>query len=126
MSHVLDSSVWIEYLGDGPLAAESAAYLEPPEEVITPVVVLYEVYRWARREGGDAPALEAVGHMERTRLVPADPSSAIVAAEVGAERGLAAADAFVYGAARLEGCGLVTLDGDFRGLPGVTLIGEDG
>jgi predicted nucleic acid-binding protein len=122
VSRVVDSSVWIEYLGEGPLAAETATYLEPPEEVITPVVVLYEVYRWARREGGDAPAMEAVGQIERTRIMPADPACAIVAAEVGAERGLAAADAFVYGAARLEGCGLVTLDGDFRDLPGVTLI----
>ncbi len=123
---MVDSSVWIEYLGEGPLAAEATPYLEPPEEVITPTVVMYEVYRWARREGGDAPAMEAVAHMERTRLVSADPAAAIVAAEVGAERGLATADAFVYGASRLEGCRLVTLDGDFRGLPGVTLIGEDG
>ena len=44
---------------------------------------------------------------------------AIVAAEIGAERGLATAAAFIYATARLEGCELVTLDADFRGLPGV-------
>jgi len=86
-------------------------------------VVLYEVYRWARREGGDSPAMEAVGHIEHTRIVSADAAAAIVAAEVGAERGLPAIDAFVYGTARLEGCGLVTLNGHFRDLPGVTLLG---
>ena len=122
---MVDSSVWIEYLTDGPLATDAAPYLDPPEDVLTPAVVLYEVSRWARREGGDVPAMEAVGHMERTRLVAADPAAAIVAAEVGAERGLAAIDAFIYGAARLEGCDLVTLDGDFRGLPGVIVIGDE-
>ena len=123
MPHVVDSSVWIEYLADGPFAADAAPYLDPPEDVITPSVVLYEVYRWARREGGDPPAMEAVGHMEHTRIVPAGAAAAIVAAEVGAERGLAAIDAFVYGTARLQGCSVVTLDADFRGLPGVTFIG---
>ena len=125
MPRVVDSSVWIEYLADGPLAVNAAPYLDPPEDVLTPSVVLYEVYRWARREGGDPPALEAVAQMEQTRAVPADHVAAIVAAEVGAERGLAAVDAFVYGAAVLAGCDLITLDGDFRGLPGVVLIEAD-
>lgn len=66
--------------------------------------------------------MEAVAHMEHTLIVAADAAAAIVAAEVGAEKGLAAVDAFVYGTARLEGCGLVTLDAGFRGLPGVRLI----
>ena len=122
MKRVVDSSGWIEYLADGPLAAAFAPYLAPPEEVLTPAVVMYEVYRWARREGGDAPAMEAVAQLEQTRLVPADHIVAIVAAEVGADSGLAVADAFIYATARLEGCELVTADTDFRGLPGVTLI----
>ena len=72
MTRVVDSSGWIEYLADGPLAAAFAPYLAPPEDVLTPAAVLYDVYRWARREGGDAPAMEAVAQLEQTRLVPAD------------------------------------------------------
>ena len=122
MTRVVDSSGWIEYLADGPLAAAFAPYLAPPEDILTPAAVLYEVYRWARREGGDAPAMEAVAQLEQTRFVPADHIVAIVAADLSADRGLAAADAFIYATARLEGCELVTADTDFRGLPGVTLI----
>jgi len=122
MTWVVDSSGWIEHLADGPLAAAFAAYLSPPEDILTPAAVLYEVYRWARREGGDAAGMEAVAQLEQTRMVPADHIVAIVAAEIGADRGLAAADAFIYATARLEGCELVTADTDFRGLPGVTLI----
>jgi len=125
VARVVDSSVWIEYLADGPLAGAFAAYLSPPEDILTPAAVLYEVYRWARREGGDAAGMEAVAQLEQTRLVPADHIVAIVAAELSADRGLAAADAFIYAAARLEGCELVTADTDFRGLPGVTLIEAD-
>src|SRR5450759_4472606 len=65
MTRVVDSSGWIEYLADGPLAAAFAPYLAPPEDVLTPAAVLYEVYRWARREGGDAPAMEAVDDPQR-------------------------------------------------------------
>jgi len=125
VTRVVDSSGWIEYLADGPLAAAFAPYLAPPEDILTPAAVLYEVYRWARREGGDAPAMEAVAQLEQTRFAPADHNVAIVAAELSADRGLAAADAFIYATARLEGCELVTADTDFRGLPGVTLIEAD-
>ena len=125
MTRVVDSSGWIEYLADGPLAAAFAPYLAPPEDVLTPAAVLYDVYRWARREGGDAPAMEAVAQLEQTRLVPADHIVAITAADLSIDHGLAAADALIYATARLEGCELVTADTDFRGLPGVTLIEVD-
>ena len=122
---IVDSSGWIEFLADGPLASTFAPYLSPPEEILTPAAVLYEVYRWARREGGDPAAMEAVAQLEQTRLVPADHIVAIAAAELSADRGLAAADAFIYATARLEGCELVTADVDFRGLPGVILVEAD-
>lgn len=125
MTRVVDSSGWIEYLADGPLAAAFAPYLAPPEDILTPAAVLYEVYRWARREGGDAPAMEAVAQLEQTRLVPADHIVAITAADLSIDHGLAAADALIYATARLEGCELVTANIDFRGVPGVTLIEAD-
>ena len=63
--------------------------------------------------------------MEYTRSLPADTIGAVVAAELSADHGLAAADAIIYATARLQGCELVTADTDFRGLPGVTLIEVD-
>ena len=119
---VLDSSVWIDHLADGPLAARCAAYLVAEREIITPVPVLYEVYRWTLRHAGERAAMEVVGHMECTRCAPADVTTAVIAVQLSADHGLATADAFIYATARVEGCELVTLDADFRGLPGVTLI----
>ena len=119
---VLDSSVWVEFYGGGPLAGECLRYVTKEREIVTPVQVLYEVYRWARRHGGDASAMEIVSHLEFTRFVPADVTTAIVAVDMSLDHGLAAADAMIYATARLQRCELVTTDGDFGGLPGVTLL----
>ena len=123
--NVLDSSVWIEHLADGPLAARCASYLVAEREIITPVQVLYEVYRWTLRHVGERAAMEVVGHMECTRFAPATVTTAVVAVQSSADHGLAAAGAVIYATARLERCELVTLDADFRGLPGVVLIEAD-
>jgi predicted nucleic acid-binding protein len=123
--NVLDSSVWIEHLADGPLAARCASYLVAEREIITPVQVLFEVYRWTLRHVGERAAMEVVGHMEGTRFASADVTTAVAAVQLSTAHGLAAADAVIYATARLERRELVTLDADFRGLPGVVLIEAD-
>ena len=42
---VVDSSGWIEFFTDGPKAGVYARYLQEPEEIFTPAVVVYEVYK---------------------------------------------------------------------------------
>ena len=42
---LVDSSGWIEFLGDGPLANRFAPYFEREERLIVPAIVLYEVYK---------------------------------------------------------------------------------
>ena len=66
--------------------------------------------------------MTVVGEMEFTHIVPADSLVAIAAADLSLEHGLATADAIILATARLQPCGLITADTDFRGLPGVTLI----
>jgi predicted nucleic acid-binding protein len=119
---VLDSSVWIEHLAAGTLADTCTPYLTGEGDVVTPIQVLYEVYRWTLRHVGEQAAMEVVGHMEATRFAPADVTTAVIAVQLSAEHGLAAADAMIYATAQLWHCELVTADADFRGLPGVTLL----
>jgi predicted nucleic acid-binding protein len=119
---VLDSSVWIEHLAAGALADRCTPYLTNERDVVTPIQVLYEVYRWTLRHVGEQAAMEVVGHLEATRFAPADVTTAVIAVQLSAEHGLAAADAMIYATARLQHCELVTADTDFRGLPGVTLL----
>jgi predicted nucleic acid-binding protein len=122
---VLDSSVWVEYFGGGPLAAECAHFVANEREIVTPVQVLFEGYRWALRSGGDTAAMEIVSHLELTRFAPVDVTTAVVATQLAEDHALAAADALIYATARLYRCELLTADGDFRGLPGVILLEEE-
>ena len=122
---VIDSSVWLELVTDGPLAVRCSEHLADLAEVVTPTVVLLEVYRVLRRQGRERAALRTVGEMEYTRFVAVDTHVAITAADLSIDHGLAVVDALSYATARLEGCELVTADTDFRGLPGVTLIEVD-
>ncbi len=53
MKIVLDSSGWIEFFTAGPLAERYAVYLTPRYDVVTPTIVLYEVYKKIKRERGE-------------------------------------------------------------------------
>ena len=121
---VVDSSAWIEYFTDGPLASRFERYLSDSAEVVTPTIVLYEVYKLIRRERDEEAGLAAVAAIERTRLVPLTEAVALTAADLSLEYRLAMADAIVYATARLEGAEVVTADEDFSGLPGVIYQGE--
>lgn len=123
---VIDSSIWLELVTDGPFAEECGAHLSDLEQVVTPTVVLLEVYRVLRRDGREPAAMRAVAEMEYTRIVPVDHVVALAAADLSLDHGLAAADAIIYATARLNRCDLVTADADFRGLPGVILVGSEG
>jgi len=49
---VVDSSGWLEFLTDGPLADQYARRLRQPASVITPTIIMYEVYKHAKRLRG--------------------------------------------------------------------------
>src|SRR6266478_8382248 len=42
---LVDSSGWVEFIGDGPLAEKFAPYFEREEHLLVPAIVLYEVYK---------------------------------------------------------------------------------
>ena len=119
---LVDSSGWIEYFTDGPLADEFARYLENLAEVVTPTIVIFEVYRMIRRQRSDETAVAAVAQMQKTQVVDLDQFVALTAADVSLEHGLAMADAIVYATARHRGVPLATTDTDFAGLPDATVF----
>ena len=120
----VDSSGWLEFLTDGPLADRYADYLSDPDEVLTPSVVLFEVYKWIKRERSEEEALVAAAQIEKTRVVPLTPTVALTAADLGLEHRLAMADSIVYSTALLNQAELVTSDADFASLPGVEYIAQ--
>jgi predicted nucleic acid-binding protein len=123
---LVDSSGWIEFFTGGANAPRYGSYLEKTSTVITPTIVLYEVYKLVRRERSEEEALVAVAQMHKTRMVPLSDSLALAAADMSLEFRLAMADSIVYATARAEDAELVTSDADLRNLPGVTFLPKRG
>jgi predicted nucleic acid-binding protein len=119
---VVDSSGWLQFLTDGPLADYYAKRLELPTLVITPAIVVYEVYKHSKRLRGEDGALDALAAMRNTRIVPVDEELALTAADVSVELKLAMADSIILATARKFDSELVSSDDDFKEVPGVTYI----
>lgn len=117
--NLVDSSGWLEYFMNGPLAERYAAYLKKPQEVTTPTIVLYEVYKKIKAELGEEQALMAVNQMEKTDVVPLTENLALHAADVSLENKLPMADSIIYATALMKGIKLVTSDSYFSALPQV-------
>jgi toxin FitB len=119
---VIDSSGWVEFFVDGPLSEAYAGRLRNLAAILTPVIVLYEVYKRLKRELSEDDAVVAVSAMQRTRVVPITSELALTAADLSLEYGLAMADAIILATARLHRAELVTSDRDFKTIPGVTYL----
>ena len=119
---VIDSSGWIEFFTDGPLADDYAARLRKLTTIITPVIVIYEVYKRLKRELSEDDAVIAISTMQRSHVVPIDQELALTAADLSLELGLAMADALVLATARKFQADLVTSDRDFENIPDVTYL----
>lgn len=121
MKVLVDSSGWIELFSNGPLADRYASYLKR-SELVTPTIVVYEVYKKIKRERGEETALRAAGRLTATQLVPLTESIALLAADLSLRHGLAMADAVIYATSREQDAELVTSDADLRDLPGVVYV----
>lgn len=119
---VVDSSGWLEFFTDGPLAAPYAEHLADLGQILTPSIVLYEVYKKIKRERGEENALIAVAQIEKTSVVPLTTSIALTAADLSLEHRLAMADSLIYATAILHDVTVITSDPDFKGLPGVIYL----
>ena len=122
MKILLDSSGWIEFFTGGPLAERYAPYLASRYQLITPTIVLYEVYKKIKRERGEETALLFAGRLSATQVVKLTESIALLAADVSLRYGLAMADAMVYATARDQEAEVVTGDADLKDLPGVVYV----
>jgi predicted nucleic acid-binding protein len=120
--HLVDSSGWIEFASDGPLADRYAEYLEVAGRILTPSIVVYEVYKRLKRDASESVADAVLAHMGNTRIISLDDQMAIQAAETSLTHNLAMADAIVYATAQSHQAILVTSDSDFKGLPNVLYL----
>ena len=67
---LVDSFGWIEYLAEGQLAESYEKYLANLAEVVTPIIVLYEIYKKLRRERREEEALLVIAQIMKPKVVP--------------------------------------------------------
>jgi predicted nucleic acid-binding protein len=122
--YIVDSSGWVEYLGNGPKADSFAKYLENPETLLLPTIVVYEVYKKILREQSQTLAERFLSNAFdfQEREIPLDVSLAASAARVSLNSNLPMADAIIYATAQEHQAQLITSDAHFIGLPGVTVL----
>jgi predicted nucleic acid-binding protein len=120
---LVDSSGWVEFLGDGSLADKFAPFFEREERLVVPVIILYEVYKKLLSAQGSTAADKFLSAALRARVVPLDEQLALLAARISLDLRLPMADAMIYATAQFVAAHLVTSDTRFQGLPGVTVIG---
>jgi predicted nucleic acid-binding protein len=120
----IDSSGWIERFTKGPKAEKYKQIIEStkPKEIITSVVVLYEVYKKIKKLKSEEEALLAVAVLSQTEIVPIDQTISLEAADFSLRHNLHFSDALVYATARHWKAKLYTSDDDLRPLKTVSFI----
>ena len=111
----LDSSCWLEFFADTDRADLYADAIEQAQDLVVPVLTVYEVAKKLAREVGDDVAAAALSLMQRGTVVSID----LPLASEAAVNGLRLADSLIYATARHHGAELWTQDSHFEGLPGV-------
>jgi len=119
---VMDSSGWLEIVGDGPRADAFSEALQRSERVVVPTIVVREVYRAVEIAGGRRRADQTAHYLARFDVLPLDFDTAVAAARLGKELKLALADSIIYATAQRVGARVVTGDNDFAALPDVHFI----
>lgn len=117
--NVVDSSGWLEYFGEGPNAAHFAGPLGQPEELIVPVISVFEVFKRVLQQRDETSALQAAALMQQGQVVALDAALAIAAAKLSFELKLPLADSIILATARQFNAVLWTQDADFENMPGV-------
>lgn len=113
--NVVDSSAWLEYLFDTPLAGSFAQAIEDTPHLVVPVITLYEVFKKVLRTHGEDAALRVAAQMQQGQLVDVDEGLALEAAKLA----LPLADSLIYATAQRFGATLWTQDQHFEGMSNV-------
>ena len=116
--NVVDSSAWLEYFADGPNAALFAKPIETTRSLLVPSLSLFEVFKRVSQQRDEDQALRAVAVMEQGKVVDLDRATALEAARLSIQYGIAMADSVMLATALRHRATLWTQDSDFDGLPG--------
>ena len=119
-----DTSIWIEWLIDGPAIAKLPGKFPARERCLVPTLVQHELMKWLLREKGEDEADEIIAYTQKCAVTVLDTPIALHAAELCRQHKLASADGIIYATALRHEAELWTCDAHFNGLPGVICVAK--
>jgi predicted nucleic acid-binding protein len=122
--NVVDSSGWLEYMSGGTNADFFAPAIRETDQLLVPVICLYEVFKRVAVQQGEQNALQAVGLLYRGSIVPITDELALQAAQLSILSHLPMADSLILAVAQLHEATVWTQDEHLRDLPGVKYIAK--
>ncbi len=120
--NVVDTSGWLEYFAGGKNADVFAEPIVKTEELIVPVICIYEISKVILRESDEDSLLQVLAAIQRAEVIALSSSISIAAAKVSLRHKLPMADSIIYATAAQYGAAVWTQDVDFEHLPNVNYI----
>ena len=119
-ANVVDSSGWLEYFTDSDRAALFSSAIEDSENLLVPVISIYEVFKKVLRERGEDDALQVASMMQCGQVIDLDCALALglAGADVVTRRERFLALAPSFGELLLHSDAQTTLSGAHAGRPG--------
>lgn len=122
--NVVDSSGWLEYFADSANAQFFAVAVEDIDNLIVPVITLYEVFKRIYQQRGEDDALKAIAHMQQGTVVDVDSFLALEAARISADAKIPMADSLIWATAQRYQAVLWTQDVDLQKFANVKYIAK--
>ncbi len=122
--NIVDSSGWLEYFADGPNADFFVPAIENAEELLVPVISIYEVFKRVLQQRGENDALQAIAAMQQGAVIDLDTTLALSAAQLSDRLKLPMADSIMLATARAHQATLWTQDADFVDIEDVQFIAK--
>ena len=123
--NVVDSSGWIEFFLAGPNGPLFKPVVEQRDQLVVPVIALYEVHKILSRKLPDVAVTQALDVMRLGRVIELTDRRAIAASITAAKYKLAMADAVMYSIALEHKATFWTQDVDYEGLPSVQFFAKN-
>lgn len=117
--NMVDSSGWIEYFFSEPNASFFTPPIEDVDNLLVPVICLYEVFKKVNSVADEAKALQIVAQMKQGRVIDVTEEIALRASLISLKHKLPMADSLILSASLVHSALLWTQDEHFDGMPGV-------
>jgi len=120
--NAVDSSGWLEYFADGPNADFFAPAIEDTQQLIVPVICIYEVFKRILQQQGLGAAETRIADLYKGTIIELSAPLAVSAAVLSDRLKLPMADSLILATARAHGATLWTQDEHFKEIEGVRYI----